>query len=220
MTKSTVPVLIGGKWTEAEVDQWVAVHNPSAGEVIAQTPMCGAKEIDRAVQAARKAFASWSQTPAPKRASVMFRYRELLEAHFEELSQVIVRENGKTLEEARGDVRRGLEVVEFACSIGHLAKGENLPQVADGVDGLTMREPIGVCAGITPFNFPAMVPMWMYPLAVACGNTFILKPSEKVPLTANRLGELLLEAGAPEGVFNVVHGGKEVVEAICTHQKS
>ena len=217
MTESTVPLLIGAQWTEAEVEQWVAVHNPSTGEVIAQTPMCGAKEVDLAVQAARKAFTSWSQTPAPKRASVMFRYRELLEAHFEELSQLIVWENGKTLEEAQGDVRRGLEVVEFACSIGHLAKGENLPQVADGVDGLTMREPIGVCAGITPFNFPAMVPMWMYPLALACGNTFILKPSEKVPLTANRLGELLLEAGAPEGVFNVIHGGREVVEAICTH---
>ena len=181
--------------------------------------MCGGREVDDAVTAAGKAFANWSQTPAPKRAAVMFKYRSLIEAHFEELARLVTRENGKTLEEARGDVRRGFEVVEFACGIAHLQKGESLSQVAENIDGLTMREPLGVCAGISPFNFPAMVPMWQYPLAIACGNTFILKPSEKVPLTAIRLAELFAEAGLPEGVFNIVHGGAEVVDAICKHPK-
>jgi malonate-semialdehyde dehydrogenase (acetylating)/methylmalonate-semialdehyde dehydrogenase len=193
------------------------VFNPSTGEVIARTPFCGAAEVDEAVQAAQKAFVSWSRTPAPKRATVLFKYRNLLEANLEALAKLVTRENGKTLEEARGDVRRGFEVVEFATGIAHLQKGESLPQVAENIDGVTMREPLGVCAGIAPFNFPAMVPMWMYPLAIACGNTFILKPSEKVPLTAIRLAELFLEAGLPDGVFNLVHGGAEVVDALCTH---
>ena len=147
--------------------------------------------------------------------AILFRYRDLLEKHFDELARLVTRENGKTLDEARGDVRRGIEVVEFSCGIAHLAKGESLPQVAEQIDAVTMREPIGVCAGITPFNFPAMVPMWMYPLAIACGNTFILKPSEKVPLTAMRLAELFAEAGLPPGVLNVVHGGRAVVDALC-----
>ena len=154
---------------------------------------------------------------ASKRAAILFRYKALLEENFLELAQILTRENGKTLEEAKGDVRRGIEVVEFACGIGHLGKGESLAQVADGLDAVTMREPLGVCAGITPFNFPAMVPMWMYPLAIACGNTFILKPSEKVPLTAVRLAEIFQEAGLPDGVFNLVQGGREVVDALCTH---
>ena len=217
MGQPIVPILTAGVWSEPAVEEFTPVHNPSVGEVIFRTPMCGAREVDAAVQASTVAYASWSKTPPTKRAGVMFRYRELLEQHYEERSQTIVRENGKTLEEARGDVRRGLEVVELACAIGQLAKGESLPRVADGVDGVTMREPIGVCAGITPFNFPAMVPMWMFPIALACGNAFILKPSEKVPLTANRLGELLGEAGLPEGVFNIVHGGRDVVAALCTH---
>jgi malonate-semialdehyde dehydrogenase (acetylating)/methylmalonate-semialdehyde dehydrogenase len=169
------------------------------------------------VQAARKAFPAWGSTPALRRAAVMFRFRELLDANFDALARLVTRENGKTLAEARGDVRRGIEVVEFACGIAHLQKGESLPQVAEQIDAVTMREPLGVCAGITPFNFPAMVPLWMFPLAIACGNTFILKPSEKVPLTANRMGELLLEAGLPEGVFNVVHGTHEVVDSLCSH---
>ncbi len=217
MAPPVVPILVGDKWSQPEVTQLDKVYNPSTGEVIAQIPMCGAREVDIAVEAARKAFISWAKTPALSRARVLFRYRELLEANFSELSLIICRENGKTLEEAKGDMRRGLEVVEFACNIAHLTKGENLPQVAEGIDGQTMREPIGVCAGITPFNFPAMVPMWMFPMAIACGNTFILKPSEKVPLTANRLAEIFIEAGLPEGVFNIVHGGVDVVDAICTH---
>ncbi len=217
MAQPTVPLLIDGQWSEPEVAQSGPVYNPSEGEVIARLPMCGAREVDLAVQAAKRAYSSWARTPPLKRAGVMFRYRELLEAHFEEISRLICRENGKTFEEATGSLRRGVEVVEFACGIGHLLKGENLSQVAEGIDGLTVREPVGVCAGITPFNFPAMVPMWMFPIAIACGNTFILKPSEKVPLTATRLGELLMEAGLPPGVFNIVHGGVETVNAICTH---
>src|SRR5579871_3447779 len=214
-----VPLLCDGKWITPQAEAYTDVHNPSTEEVIGRTPMCGAAEVDAATKAASRAFEGWSRLPATQRAALLFRYRERLEAHFDELSRLVTRENGKTLEEARGDVRRGIEVVEFACGIGHLVKGEMLPQVADQIDGHTTREPLGVCAGITPFNFPAMIPLWMFPLAIACGNTFILKPSEKVPLTAWRLGELLLEAGLPAGVFNIVQGGRAVVEALCTHPR-
>ena len=209
---------IGGVWTASHGTTSAPVHNPSTGEVIAQTPFSLASDVDTAVTEAKKAFASWSRTPAPKRAAVMFRYRDLLEQEFEALAQLVTRENGKTLEESRGDVRRGIEVIEFACGIAHLLKGESLPRVAEHIDAVTMREPLGVCAGITPYNFPAMVPMWMYPVAIACGNSFILKPSEKVPLTAIRLAELFAQAGLPDGVFNIVHGGREVVDALCIHR--
>ena len=208
---------IGGAWSESSAAATVPVHNPSTGEILAETPLSTAADVDRAVEAARKAYTAWSQVPAPRRAAVLFRYRELLETNFSALARLVTRENGKTLDEARGDVRRGIEVVEFACGIAHLSKGESLPQIADQIDAVTLREPIGVCAGITPFNFPAMVPMWMYPLAIACGNAFVLKPSEKVPLTAIRLAELFAEAGLPDGVLNLVHGGREVVDALCTH---
>ncbi len=212
-----VPNLVNGRWVVADVEGRHPVHNPSTGEVIAWTPMGSAREVDAAVQAAAEAYRDWSRMPAPRRATVLFRYRELLERRFDELAALVTRENGKTRAEAQGDVRRGIEVVELACGIPHLLKGESLPQVAEQIDAVTTREPIGICAGITPFNFPAMVPLWMFPLAIACGNTFVLKPSEKVPLTAVRLGELFLEAGLPEGVFNIVHGGREVVDALCAH---
>ena len=218
MTIPAVPLLAGERWFAPNVTEWSPVFNPSRGEEIARVPQCGAAEVDSVVQAATAAFGSWSRTAAPARAAKMFAYKARLEAHFEELAALITRENGKTLEEARGDVRRGIEVVDFACGIAHLCKGENLPQVADGIDAVTMREPIGVCAGITPFNFPAMVPLWMFPLAIACGNTFILKPSEKVPLTAVRLAELALEAGLPPGVLNIVQGGREAVDALLEHR--
>lgn len=214
---SEVPVLISDRWRVPATDRLGDVFNPSTGEVIAQVPMCGAKEVDEAVQVAQQAFVHWSATPAPKRGTILFRYKTLLEEHFEQLAALVTQENGKTLEEGRGDVRRGIEVVEFACGIPHLLKGETLPQLAEHIDGQTAREPVGVCAGITPFNFPAMVPLWMFPVAIACGNTFILKPSEKVPLTAVRLAQLALDAGLPPGVLNLVHGGREVVEAICRH---
>jgi malonate-semialdehyde dehydrogenase (acetylating)/methylmalonate-semialdehyde dehydrogenase len=176
--------LIAGRLARSAAAEFGDVFNPSTGEVIARVPLGSAADVDAAVQAARRAFPAWSSIPAPKRAGILFRYRDLLEQNFDSLARLVTRENGKTAAEARGDVRRGIEVVEFACGIAHLLKGESLPQIADQMDAITMREPLGVCAGITPFNFPAMVPMWMYPLAIACGNTFILKPSEKVPLTA------------------------------------
>jgi malonate-semialdehyde dehydrogenase (acetylating) / methylmalonate-semialdehyde dehydrogenase len=216
LQQTEAPVLIGGSWTTPAAETYTEVHNPSTGETITRTPMCTATVVDTAVQAARAAFKKWADTPAPRRAEILFKYRALVTERLEELARLVTRENGKTLDEARGDVKRGLEVVELSCGIAHLLKGEVVPQVAEQIDGVTTREPIGVCAGITPFNFPAMVPMWMFPLAIACGNTFILKPSEKVPLTAMRLAELFLEAGLPEGVLNVVHGGREVVDAICT----
>lgn len=209
--------LIDGHPTESSTARWGDVCNPSRGEVIARVPMSGPAEVDAAVQSAARAFRSWSVQPVPRRATILFEYKRLLERDADALARLITRENGKTLDEARGDIRRGIEVVDFACGVAHLVKGESLPQIADQIDAVTMREPIGVCAGITPFNFPAMVPMWMFPLAIACGNTFVLKPSEKVPLTAIRLAELFHEAGLPPGVFNIVHGGREVVDALCTH---
>src|SRR5437773_3525496 len=218
-TASIVPVLIGGKWTRPQLPTYGDVFNPSTGEVIGRVPFCGSKEVDAAVDAAEKAFESWSNMPVMKRATILFRYRELMSQHADELIRLVTKENGETIEESKGDVRRGLEVIEFCCGIAHISKGESVPQLADELDAITMREPIGVCAGITPFNFPAMVPLWMYPMSIACGNTFILKPSEKVPLTAVRMAELFQEAGLPEGVFNVVHGGREVVDALCTHPK-
>ncbi len=214
-----VPILIGEHWITPEVEAHTPVYRPATGEVIGRTPQCGRVEVDLAVEAASRAFAGWSATPAPERARVLFRYRELLEEQFEHLAEILCGENGKTREEARGDVRRGIEVVELACGIGQMAKGEVLPELAAGIDGAATREPVGVCAGITPFNFPAMVPMWMYPLAIACGNCFVLKPSEKVPFTANHLAELFIEAGLPPGVLNVVHGGRDVVEALCRHPR-
>jgi len=212
-----VPLLAGDEWWSPEAAEYLPVCNPSRGEIIARLPLGGAVEVERAVQAAARAFPSWSRTPAPARAARLFAFKAQLETHFEELATLITRENGKTLDEARGDVRRGIEVVEFACGISHLTKGEALPQVAEHLDGVTLREPLGVCVGITPFNFPAMVPLWMFPLAIACGNTFVLKPSEKVPLTAVRLAELALAAEFPPGVLNVVHGGRDAVDALLVH---
>ena len=214
-----VPIFRDGTWITPNAADFMPVHNPSTGEVIARTPLLDAAQVDAVVEGAAKAFATWSKTSYTKRVGILFKYKELLEANFLELSQLVTRENGKTLDEAKGDVRRGIECVEFACGIPILAKGENLPQLADMIDGLTSREPIGVCAGIVPFNFPAMVPMWMFPLAIACGNTFVLKPSEKVPLTAVRMAELFQQAGLPEGVFSIVHGAREVVDTLCTHPK-
>ncbi len=214
-----VPVFVGGKFTPHQAEEYQSVFNPSTGELIGRTPLLGAEHVDAAVEAAAKAFESWSRTSYTKRTGIFFRFKELMEREFDALAQLVTRENGKTLDEARGDVRRGVECVEFAAGISHLAKGEFLPQLAEHIDGQTSREPIGVCAGITPFNFPAMVPLWMFPLAIACGNTYVLKPSEKVPLTAIRLAELLREAGLPDGVFNIVQGGREVVDALCTHPK-
>jgi malonate-semialdehyde dehydrogenase (acetylating)/methylmalonate-semialdehyde dehydrogenase len=202
---------------QARVTVTTPVFNPSRGEAIAQVPACEGDDVERAVQAARAALPGWAETPPNERTRILFRYRQLLEESFESLARQVIREHGKTFEEACGEVRRGIDVVELACGIASLLMGQCLDNAAQGIDGTVWRKPVGVCAGITPFNFPAMVPMWMYPIAIACGNTFVLKPSPKVPLTAMRLAELAVQAGLPAGVLNVVHGGKEVVDALLQH---
>lgn len=213
----TVKMLRGGAWVDSESSRFGDVFNPSTGQVIARVPLCTAGEVGRVIEAAAEALPAWAETPVVERAQLMFRYRELLKQHFEELASIVTREHGKTLAEARASVQRGVEMIEFACGIPSMIMGQNLDNIARNVDCETVRHPVGVCAGITPFNFPAMVPLWMYPVAITCGNTFVLKPSEKVPLSAIRMGELLLEAGIPEGVFNIVHGDKECVDTLCTH---
>jgi malonate-semialdehyde dehydrogenase (acetylating)/methylmalonate-semialdehyde dehydrogenase len=211
------PLFIGGEWVTASGVATTPVHNPSVGEVIAETPLCGGDMVDQAVQAAAQAFPKWMETPPVERARILFRLKVLLEDHFDELARSVTTEHGKTLAEARGDVRRGLENIEFACGAPSLLMGESAENIARGIDCDSIRQPLGVVAGITPFNFPAMVPLWMWPIAIACGNTFVLKPSEKVPLTTNRITELARQAGLPPGVLNVVHGGREAVNAILEH---
>ncbi|HEY6402470.1 MAG TPA: CoA-acylating methylmalonate-semialdehyde dehydrogenase [Blastocatellia bacterium] len=208
---------IGGKLIPVGASNYTPVYNPSRGEVIAQAPVSDARAVDQAVQAARLAFPAWAETPVVERARVMFRFAHLLEAHFDELARMVTREHGKTPEEAKGDVRRGIEMVELACHAPTLLMGQTLDNVARGIDGRVERRPLGICAGITPFNFPAMVPLWMFPIAIVCGNAFILKPSPKVPLTPMRMAELLAAAGLPEGVFNIVQGGVEAVDALLKH---
>ncbi len=214
---ATVKMLCNGTWTAAASDRGGEVFNPSTGEVIARVPFAGRDEVDRVVQSAADALPGWSETPVVERAQIMFRFRELAKAHFDELAETTTREHGKTLAEARASIQRGIEMIEFACGIPSLMMGQSLENIARDVDCETIRHPVGVCVGITPFNFPAMVPLWMYPVAITCGNTFVLKPSEKVPLSAVRLGELLMEAGLPDGVFNIVHGDKACVDALLEH---
>jgi malonate-semialdehyde dehydrogenase (acetylating)/methylmalonate-semialdehyde dehydrogenase len=193
------------------------VFNPATGEVTGRATLASDAEVAAAVAAALKAFRPWAETSPLKRARVMFRFKELVERDLDRLAAVITAEHGKVLSDARGEVQRGLEVVEFATGIPQLLKGEYTEQVANGIDAWTFRQPLGVCAGITPFNFPAMVPMWMFPMAIACGNTFVLKPSERDPSASLVLAELLLEAGLPQGVFNVVQGDKVAVDALLQH---
>ena len=217
MSAQVCPVYIGGEWRQPSHLPTTPVFNPSLGEIIAECPAADAALVNEAVQAAAAAFPAWRDTPPVERARVFFRYRQLLEQNFDRLCACISREHGKTLVEARGSLFRGLENVEYACGIPSLLMGDTLENIARGVDCETVLQPLGVCAGITPFNFPAMVPLWMFPLALACGNTFILKPSEKVPLSAVLLIELLEQAGLPKGVLNLVHGGREAVDALLTH---
>ena len=213
----TVALWVNGRKQAATSTRSGDVTNPATGAVVRQVPFCNDADIDAAVQAAKAAFPAWRKTPSLRRARVLMRYRELIEKHRDELARLVTEEHGKTLVDATGSVQRGLEVVEFAMGIPHLLKGEHSEEVGTEVDTHSLREPLGVCAGITPFNFPAMVPLWMYPVAIACGNTFVLKPSEKVPSTAMRLAELFKEAGLPDGVFNVVHGDKQAVDALLQH---
>ncbi|MCC7476366.1 MAG: CoA-acylating methylmalonate-semialdehyde dehydrogenase [Pirellulales bacterium] len=214
-----VPILSGGKWSELKSTCSSEIFNPSTGKVIARVPFATAEETGQVVDAAAAALPAWAETPVVERARLMFRFRALLEQHFEELAALVTREHGKTLAEARAEVNRGIEVVEYACGIPSLITGEVLPNIAADVDAEAVRHPVGVCVGITPYNFPFMVPLWMFPIALTCGNTFVLKPSEKVPLSAIRTAELLVEAGVPAGVFNVVHGDRECVDALLDHPK-
>jgi malonate-semialdehyde dehydrogenase (acetylating) / methylmalonate-semialdehyde dehydrogenase len=210
-------ILCGGAWEGTNSGRYGQVYNPSRGTTIARVPFCSAAEASRAVEAAAAALPAWSATPVVDRARIFFRFHRLMEDNFEALSRLITREHGKSLAEARAEMQRGLEMVEFSCGIPSLIMGQSIPNIAAEVDGETVRHPVGVCVGITPYNFPSMVPLWMLPVAIVCGNTFVLKPSEKVPLSAVRLGELLIEAGLPPGVLNIVHGDAECVETLLTH---
>jgi malonate-semialdehyde dehydrogenase (acetylating)/methylmalonate-semialdehyde dehydrogenase len=218
MSMNIIEHFVNGKNFPGNSTRKSKVFNPATGEQTAEVKLASTKDIDATVQAAKTAFISWSKKPPLQRARVMFKFKELIEKNYEELTKIIVSEHGKVFDDAKGEVTRGLEVVEFACGIPQLLKGEFTENVGTDVDSWSLRQPLGICAGITPFNFPAMVPMWMFPIAIACGNTFILKPSEKDPSCPLRLAELLLEAGLPEGVFNVVNGDKEAVDAIINNK--
>ena len=216
-TIPTVKLLINGEFVESRTTEWRDVVNPATQQVLARVPMATAEEVGAAVAAARKAFESWRKTPIGARARIFLKYQQLIRENMKEVAAILTAEQGKTLPDAEGDVFRGLEVVEHAANIGTLQLGGLANNVATGVDTYTLLQPIGVCAGITPFNFPAMIPLWMFPMAIACGNTFVLKPSEQDPLSTMRLVELAIEAGIPAGVLNVVHGAVDVVNGICDH---
>ena len=209
--------VVNGKRFAGEGTRTLNVFNPATGDVVAWVKAATAADVDAAVQAACAAFPAWSETSAIKRARVLFKFKALLEEHYNELAALITQQHGKVFSDAQGEVQRGIEVVEFACGIPQLLKGDYTEQVGGGIDNWSMRQPLGVVAGITPFNFPVMVPMWMYPIAIACGNTFVLKPSERDPGPSVRVADLLKEAGLPDGVFNVVQGDKEAVDALIAH---
>jgi len=213
----TVKMLLDGKFVESRSNEWRDVVNPATQEVLAQVPFATDEELDAAVASAKRAYATWKNTPLAARARIMLKLQALVRENMSRIARTLSAEQGKTLADAEGDVFRGLEVVEHACSIGSLQLGEFAENVAGGVDTYTLRQPIGVCAGITPFNSGHDFPLWMFPMAIVCGNTFVLKPSEQDPLTPMLLAELALEAGVPPGVLNIVHGGKRAVDAICTH---
>ncbi len=208
---------IGGRWAKARATEFFDVHNPAVGDVIGRTPLSTAADVDAAVQAATEAFPAWRETPVNARAQVLYRLKALMEANFEELARIVTTEHGKTLDESRGSVRRGIECAEVACGAPSLMQGFGLEDISAGIDCHVLRQPLGVCAAIAPFNFPAMVPMWFLPFAIVTGNTFVLKPSEQVPLSQRRMVELLQQCDLPPGVVNLVNGGREVVDALCDH---
>ena len=208
---------INGKWIASEAKESLEIHNPATGEVLERCPLGTASELDQAVQAAKEAFKTWRSTPAVDRVQYLFKLKVLLEEHFEELSRLVTTEHGKTLVEARGSVRRGIQMVETACGMPTLMMGEHFEDIAPGIDSKAVNRPMGVFGIIAPFNFPAMVPFWFWPFGVAAGNTIVIKPSERVPLTQVKIFELIEKAGFPKGVVNMVHGGKDVVNAMCTH---
>jgi malonate-semialdehyde dehydrogenase (acetylating)/methylmalonate-semialdehyde dehydrogenase len=213
----TLKFYVNGQWEEAAGTTTHPITNPATGEVIARVPYATAAQVDRVARLAHDAFLKWREVPVIDRVQVFYRYKTLLEKHAEEVARILSTENGKTFEDAKMSVRRAIQMVEVACGMPSLMMGDSLENVSRGIDSMSIRQPIGVCAGITPFNFPAMVPMWMFPFAIACGNTFILKPSEKVPMTPARTAELLHDAGIPEGVFNLIHGDKVAVDALMEH---
>ncbi len=213
-----VPLLINGQMVQSQSDRFIPVTDPATQNVIAEVPCATAAEVEKAIDSAKNAFEIWKETPVGERARLMLRYQALLKEHHDEIATLLSSETGKTFEDAKGDVWRGIEVVEHACNIASLSMGETVENVARKIDCYSITQPLGVCVGITPFNFPAMIPLWMFPMAIACGNTFVLKPSEQDPLTPMRLAELFIEAGAPEGLLQVVHGTKEVVDQLLTHK--
>ncbi len=218
-TLTKVPNYINGQWTESRAGEWIDVTNPATGETIAQTPLSDAAEVDAAVEAAAAAFPEWRRTPAEDRIQPLFKLKQLLEDHVDALSSIITQENGKTFTEAKAEFRRAIENVEVACGTPMMMQGYNLEDVARGIDEMMIRQPLGVVAAIVPFNFPGMIPFWFLPYAIATGNTFVLKPSERVPLTMRRTFELLDQTGLPKGVVNLVNGGKAVVNALLDHPK-
>src|SRR5690554_6263658 len=217
MSTASIAHYINGQMTPGRSGQTQPVTNPATGEVTGQVALAGGADVEAAVAAAAAAFPAWADTPPIRRARVMFRFLELLNAHKDELARAITLEHGKVFTDAQGEVARGIDVVEFACGIPQLLKGDYTEQVSSGIDNWTVRQPLGVVAGITPFNFPAMVPMWMFPVAIAAGNTFILKPSPTDPSAALLIADLLKQAELPDGVFNVVQGDKEAVDALIEH---
>jgi malonate-semialdehyde dehydrogenase (acetylating)/methylmalonate-semialdehyde dehydrogenase len=220
---NSTPATLIGHWIDGRAKAGGArrapVFNPATGEIVAEIALAEAEQVNAAVASASRAFSRWSQTSALQRARVLFRFKALLEDRIDALAAIVTREHGKVLSDAKGELQRGIEVVEFACGIPQLLKGQHSDNIGGGIDNWSLRQPLGVCAGVSPFNFPAMVPMWMFPIAIACGNTFVLKPSEKDPSVALALAEFLAEAGLPDGVFNVVQGDKAAVDALLQHPK-
>jgi len=213
----TLDNFIGGRWVKAHATEYFDVHNPAVGDVIGRTPLSTSADVDAAVEAARRAFPAWRETPVNARAQVLYKFKALLEQNFDDLARTVTTEHGKTLDEARGSVRRAIECVEVACGAPSLMMGSGLEDIARGIDCHVVRQPLGVCAAIAPFNFPAMVPLWFLPFAIATGNTFVLKPSEQVPLSQRKMVSLLQQCDLPPGVVNLVNGGRDVVNAICDH---
>ena len=213
----TLDNFIGGRWVKSHATEFFDVHNPAVGGVIGRTPLSTSADVDAAAGAAKKAFPAWRETPVNARAQVLYKFKAQLEQHFEELARIVTTEHGKTIDEARGSVRRGIECVEVACGAPSLMMGYGLEDISKGIDCHVVRQPLGVCAAIAPFNFPAMVPMWFLPFAIVAGNTFVLKPSEQVPLSQRKMVDLLQQCDLPPGVVNLVNGGRDVVDAICDH---